>query len=221
MRASAPSTVTLTVGALLFLSGCGLWGGDEASQVPAPTPTEQSDDVDKAIESLQSLAGEEGLPKSKRLFDTLVDAGYKAEALEATMDASPLGNEVPAKIFGIKLKEGCVVGEIRDKKVTARLQREVVSTGTCLLGDIDRPEGVDAPKGEAYEEDAKDNGEGHRPDEDINAPMPGESGAPGDSGNGGSGDGDSGNEDPGSGDPGDGGSGSGPEDGGDSGLGGT
>lgn len=169
--------VSATMIATLTLSGCGLFTSDTGPEESAPTPTEQSDDVDNVIEALEPLASEDALPDSASVFEALEGAGYEADALETTEDASPLGNEVPAKVFGVRLEESCVIGEIRGADVTARIERQVESTGTCLLGEVIRPDGVDAPEGDPVEEGADDNGEGHMPDEDIND-IPGESPAP-------------------------------------------
>ncbi|RAG68183.1 hypothetical protein DN536_35290, partial [Burkholderia multivorans] len=50
---------------------------------------------------------------------------------------------------------------------TAELMPPTESTGACLLGAVDRPEGVDAPKGEQRDQDGDDNGAGHMPGENI------------------------------------------------------
>lgn len=177
MRPSGLLTASVTAIATLLLSGCGFFSTDPETQQPAPAPTEQSDDVDTVIEALQPLASEDSLPDSASLFEALEGAGYDPETLEATADESPLGNEVPAKVFGVRLEESCVIGEIRGADVSARIERQTESTGTCLLGEVDRPEGVDAPEGDPVEDGADDNGEGHMPDEDIND-IPGESAGP-------------------------------------------
>lgn len=155
----------------LALSGCALLGfdDDDSEPTPAKTPEKQVAEVDKVMKALEPLTGdEESVPSSKKFFETMMDAGYKDDQLETTLDASPLGNEVPSKMFGVKTDKGCVVGEIRKGKATAELMPPSESTGACLLGKVDRPEGVKPPKGEERSKDGADDGEGHLPGEDIN-----------------------------------------------------
>lgn len=162
----------LGIGVLtIALSGCSLlgFGGDDSEPAPAPTSAKPVAEVDKVVKALEPLTGnEESVPSTKKLFSTLMDAGYDADQLEATLDSSPLGNDVPSKMFGVKTAKGCVVGEIRKGKATAELMQPTESTGACLIGDVDRPKGVKAPKGEKREKDGDSNGAGHLPGEDIN-----------------------------------------------------
>lgn len=158
----------------LLLSGCSLlgFGGDDGS-APAPKSTSQKPvaQVDQVLKALEPLTGSnDSIPSSKKFFDTMIAAGYEPKQLEATIDASPLGNEVPSKMFGVRTKAGCVVGEIRKGKAEATLMPETKSTGACLIGEVDRPKGVKAPKGENRSDDEKDNGKGHIPGEAINGP---------------------------------------------------
>src|SRR5699024_12364500 len=99
---------------------------------------------------------------------TMLDAGYDPEQLEATIDESPLGNDVPSKMFGVRTDEGCVIGEIRSGKATAELMQPTESTGSCLFGEVERPKGVEAPKGEKREEAGDANGAGQPPGANIN-----------------------------------------------------
>ncbi|QZE27011.1 hypothetical protein K4X33_08170 [Brevibacterium casei] len=153
----------------LALSGCSLLGlDDDAAQTPKKSQEKPAAEVDKVLKAVEPLTGdEEKIPSTKEFFDTMIDAGYKPDQLEATLDASPLGNEVPSKVFGVKTKKGCVIGEIRKGIATAELMPPTESTGACLLGAVDRPEGVDAPKGEQRDQDGDDNGAGHMPGENI------------------------------------------------------
>ncbi|MDN5805712.1 MAG: hypothetical protein L0I80_00720 [Brevibacterium sp.] len=162
----------LSLGALtLALSGCSLlgFGGDDSQPAPVHTPTEPAAEVDKVVTALEPLIGDEAtVPSTKKFFKTMIDAGYDADQLEATIDDSPLGNDVPSKMFGVKTDNGCVVGEIRKGKATAELMPPTESTGSCLLGEVERPKGVKAPEGDKREEDGDSNGAGHMPGEDIN-----------------------------------------------------
>ncbi|RBP66461.1 hypothetical protein DFO66_103411 [Brevibacterium sanguinis] len=183
-----PGLAALTIA----LSGCSLLGFG-ADDVPEPvrTPQPQQAEVDKVIAALEPLTGDEKAEvTTEEFFDTMIDAGYEPEQLEATLDASPLGNEVPAKMFGVRTDKGCVIGEIRKGKASAELMKPTESTGSCLFGDVDRPEGVEAPKGEERSKDGDDNGAGHLPGEDINgrteSPAPTEGGSGSDSSSGGS-----------------------------------
>lgn len=162
----------LSLGALtLALSGCSLLGigGDNSDPTPARTPTKPVAEVDKVVKALEPLTGdEEKVPSTKKFFTTMIDAGYDADQLEATIDDSPLGNDVPSKMFGVKTDKGCVIGEIRKGKATAELMPPTESTGSCLFGEVERPKGVKAPEGDKREKDGDSNGAGHMPGEDIN-----------------------------------------------------
>lgn len=155
----------------LALSGCSLlgFGADDSQPQPKQTQAKPVAEVDKVLKALKPLTGDkEAVPSTKKFFTTMLDAGYDPEQLEATIDESPLGNEVPSKMFGVKTDKGCVVGEIRKGKATADLVQPTESTGSCLFGEVERPKGVKAPKGEKRDEDGDSNGAGHLPGEDIN-----------------------------------------------------
>lgn len=153
---------------LLMLSGCDFFG--PKGTTPDTQTKQRPAAVDKVTAALKPLADKGTKPSSKDFFDTMTKAGYKAKALEATLDTSPLDHDVPSKVFGVRVKGGCVVGEIRDGKVSADLMPPVKSDGSCLLGDVDRPKGVAAPKGEKRKKGDRDNGKGHLPGDDLNAP---------------------------------------------------
>lgn len=155
----------------LALSGCSLLGfaSDDPQPQPKQTQAKPVAEVDKVLKALKPLTGDkESVPSTKKFFTTMLDAGYEPEQLEATIDESPLGNEVPAKMFGVKTDKGCVVGEIRAGKASADLVQPTESTGSCLFGEVERPKGVKAPKGDKRDEDGDSNGAGHLPGEDIN-----------------------------------------------------
>ena len=161
----------LGLGALsLALSGCSLLGfGDDSQSAPVRPPAKTVAEVDKVVKALEPLTGEEDkVPSTKKFFTTMIDAGYDKDQLEATLDASPLGNEVPSKMFGVKTDKGCVIGEIRKGKAAAELMPPTESTGSCLFGDVERPKGVKAPEGDKRKKDGDSNGAGHMPGEDIN-----------------------------------------------------
>lgn len=170
MTFHARAAVPVLLLSSLALTGCSLF---QQPVGPGPVqPTEEPAVVDEVITALEPLTGdEEPLPNSQELFDTLIEAGYDAEDIETTLDESPLGNEVPAKMFGVRVEDGCVVGEIRGGAATARLMPPSESVDTCLFGAVERPEGVDAPSGEERGEDDSDNGAGHIPGEEINRPR--------------------------------------------------
>ena len=155
----------------LALSGCSLlgFGADDSQPEPKKTHSTPVAEVDKVLKAVKPITGDkDSVPSTKKFFTTMIDAGYDAEQLEATIDQSPLGNDVPSKMFGVKTDKGCVVGEIRSGKATAELVEPTESTGSCLFGEVDRPKGVKAPKGEKRDEDGDSNGKGHLPGESIN-----------------------------------------------------
>lgn len=155
----------------LALSGCSLlgFGADDSQPEPKKSHPTQVAEVDKVLKAVKPITGDkDSVPSTKKFFTTMLDAGYAPEQLEATIDESPLGNDVPSKMFGVKTDKGCVIGEIRGGKATAELMKPTESTGSCLFGEVDRPEGVKAPEGEKRDEDGDSNGAGHLPGESIN-----------------------------------------------------
>ena len=155
----------------LALSGCSLLGIGAEEPAPEPTKTQatQVAEVDKVLKAVKPITGDkDSVPSTKKFFSTMLDAGYEPEQLEATIDESPLGNAVPSKMFGVRTDEGCVIGEIRSGKASAELMQPTESTGSCLFGEVERPKGVKAPKGEKRDEDGDSNGAGHLPGENIN-----------------------------------------------------
>ncbi|WP_349828959.1 DUF6993 domain-containing protein [Brevibacterium litoralis] len=155
----------------LAVSGCSVLmptAADPTAQQSRTVSVEEAAVVDEVVAALEPVTGGDGHPSSEKLFSTLQDAGYDPEDLEASSDASPLGNEVPSKMFGVRTEFGCVVGEIREGSARAELLPESDSNGACLFGEVDRPDGVEAPAGEDRSADGEDNGEGHMPEEDIN-----------------------------------------------------
>lgn len=134
----------------LALSGCSLlgFGADDSQPEPKKSHPTQVAEVDKVLKAVKPITGDkDSVPSTKKFFTTMLDAGYAPEQLEATIDESPLGNDVPSKMFGVKTDKGCVIGEIRGGKATAELMKPTESTGSCLFGEVDRPEGVKAPEG--------------------------------------------------------------------------
>src|SRR5699024_10228423 len=159
---------------------------EEPAPEPKKTQATQVAEGDKVLKALKPITGEkDSVPSTKKFFSTMLDAGYDPEQLEATIDESPLGNDVPSKMFGVRTDEGCVIGEIRSGKATAELMQPIESTGSCLFGEVERPKGVEAPKGEKRDEDGDSNGAGHLPGENSNgeddpteSPEPAESREP-------------------------------------------
>lgn len=179
---------TLT-GSAVLLSACSLLNPQAAEPEPNPVQTKEVPAVvDEVVAALKPLEGREDVPSTEEFFDTMTEAGYEPEQLEATIDASPLGNDVPSKMFGVKVDDGCVVGEIRKGKIHAELMKPTESTGTCLLGYVERPEGVPEPEGDLRDEDSDDNGEGHLPGEGMDGRNPDDSSGSGDGGDSGSSD---------------------------------
>lgn len=163
MARSARRLVAVGAAALL-LSGCSLF--ERAPAEPEVVEAEEPAVVDEVTAFMEPLLGDpETLPTSEDVFATLLDAGYTEDQLEATQDSTPLDTGISAKMFAVLVDEGCVVGEIREGEVSAHLMPPSESTGTCLYGAVDRPEGAPEPSGEPREEGAEDNGAGHIPGE--------------------------------------------------------
>ena len=70
-------------------------------------------------------------------------------------------------MFGVKIKEGCVIGEVRQGSVSGSLVEPNESTKSCLYGDVDRPKGIEPPEGDERSDNDKDNGVGHLPGDDL------------------------------------------------------
>lgn len=178
----------LTGSVAVLLTGCSFL--DKEPSEPTVVESEEPAIVDDVTAVLEPLLGDaESLPTSEELFDTLMDAGYDADQLEATQDDTPLSTGVSSKMFAVLVDEGCIVGEIREGDVMAHLMPPSESTGTCLYGGVDRPEGAAEPSGEPREDGAEDNGAGHIPGEDFSRPSEDGGGGSGDDGSGGAGDG--------------------------------
>src|SRR5699024_8900062 len=144
------------------------FGTEEPAPEPKKTQATQVAEVDKVLKALKPITGDkDSVPSTKKFFSTMLDAGYDPEQLEATIDESPLGNDVPSKMFGVRTDEGCVIGEIRSGKATAELMQPTESTGSCLFGEVERPKGVEAPKGEKRDEDGDSNAAGHLPGDNV------------------------------------------------------
>lgn len=161
--------VTACVGTMtvVALSGCGLFVNKPASAPPQQQTKEKEALVTKVLKDVKPLTEIDGVPSSQQFFEHMLEAGYKPENLEATIDRSPLDHDVPSKMFGVKIKEGCVIGEVRQGSVSGSLVEPNASTKSCLYGDVDRPEGVEPPKGDERSDKDEDNGVGHLPGDDL------------------------------------------------------
>lgn len=168
--AACVGVVTVTA-----LSGCGLFMKESTPGPPKKQTKEKEAVVTKVLKDVEPLTEIDGVPTSKQFFEHMLEAGYKPEALEATIDRSPLGHDVPSKMFGIKVKEGCVIGEVRQGSVSGSLVEPNASNKSCLYGNVDRPEEVEAPKGEERTDEDDDNGVGHLPGDDMHERKDGES----------------------------------------------
>src|SRR5699024_7703364 len=127
----------------------------------------------------------DAVPSTKKSFSTMLDAGHDPEQQDATIDESPLGSEGPSKMPGVRTEEGGVIGQRRSGRASAGRRWCTGATGTCLVGEVEPPEGAEAPKGEKRDEDGDSNGAGHLPGENINgeddpteSPEPAESPEP-------------------------------------------
>ncbi|WP_029088830.1 DUF6993 domain-containing protein [Brevibacterium album] len=163
-----PAAVLGASAAVLALTaGCSLFQGSSPTE-PRVVETEEPAEVDEVIAGLEPLLGDaESIPSSEAVFEALMEAGYGVEQLEATQDETPLETGVPSKQFAVRVDAGCVVGEIREGEATARLMPPSESTGTCMYGSVERPEGAPEPSGEPRDEDGGDNGAGHIPGESF------------------------------------------------------
>lgn len=161
--------VSACVGAVtvIALSGCGLFMNEPASAPPQKQTKEKEALVTKVLKDVKPLTEIDGVPSSEQFFEHMLEAGYKPKDLEATIDRSPLDHDVPSKMFGVKIKEGCVIGEVRQGSVSGSLVEPNESTKSCLYGDVDRPKGIEPPEGDERSDNDKDNGVGHLPGDDL------------------------------------------------------
>lgn len=160
-------TVCVGMATVIALSGCSLFMNKPTSAPPQKQTKEKEAVVTKVLKDVEPLTKVDGVPSSKQFFERMLEAGYKPENLEATIDRSPLDHDVPSKMFGVKIKEGCVIGEVRQGSVSGSLVEPNASNKSCLYGTVDRPEGVKPPKGEKRSDSDKDNGVGHLPGDDL------------------------------------------------------
>lgn len=163
--ARAAAVISSSGLAALVLSGCGLFGS--ASEPEGGPAGKQTAEVEKVLKVIEPLTQKDGIPTSEETLKVLQDGGYKPENIAATLDKSPLDHDVPSKVFAVKVKKGCVIGEIRNGGATAALYPPLKSNDDCLIGEVDRPKGVKMPAGEQREEGSEDNGAGHLPGEDM------------------------------------------------------
>lgn len=140
-RATSVAIVALTTG--LLLSAC-----------TQPTPSSTSDPVPAASElaskspgpvgtmvtkvnkALTSLAAKSPKPSQDQIRSTLQGLGVAATDVEVSISKTPTGLDVDAIQGSVKVEKSCVIGQIREGKVSITLQ-PVLSTGKCFVGDQD------------------------------------------------------------------------------------
>lgn len=107
------------------------------SEIPAVAPTfapdgtaeENRDYFDYVIS--QHIA-DGGVLNRESFTLVLTAAGWAAERIETTPDASPLGNPADTMTFAVSMGEDCLIGQWNgaySSAITALL-----ATGTCLVG---------------------------------------------------------------------------------------
>lgn len=138
-------TVVL-IAALSALTACSADDPPESPDVPTAThsaPASPSSKVDRRMETVQkalnALAAKHPSPTPGQLFSTMTAAGFDADRLEATEAKSPLDNEVPSLMYGIRLKKQCLVGEIREGVATVKPAEPIEDGTRCLVGDVVTP----------------------------------------------------------------------------------
>lgn len=96
----------------------------------------------RARKALNALAARTPSPSTKQLLSALVEAGFAKNRLEATRSSTPLANDVPSVMYGIKVnKSSCLVGEIREGVATVTVTDPVENGKRCLIGVVDAPDG--------------------------------------------------------------------------------
>lgn len=136
----------MLISALGTLTACSAEDPAAPSEAPTVThsaPTTPSTRLERRMgtvqKTLNDLAAEHPTPTPDQLFSALTAAGFDAGRLEATQAQSPLDNEVPSLMFGIKLKKRCLVGEVREGVATVKSAEPIEDGTRCLVGDVVTP----------------------------------------------------------------------------------
>ncbi|GAB3567270.1 hypothetical protein GCM10027344_29680 [Spelaeicoccus albus] len=120
--------------------------GPESSRESAGSGRTASAKVERqaarARKALNALAADTPSPSTKQLLAALTDAGFAKRRLEATRSTTPLKNDVPAVMYGIKVgPSSCIVGEVRAGVATVTVTNPVENGKRCLIGVVDSPNG--------------------------------------------------------------------------------
>ncbi|WP_309105497.1 DUF6993 domain-containing protein [Arthrobacter sp.] len=107
------------------------------SAAPAPTPVALAPATalvrDKVEQALTNLAAGSAKPTRDQMLATLTAAGVSSSALEVSASQTPTGLEVDAIEAAVLQDKDCVIGQVREGKVTVVIL-PVLSTGKCFAG---------------------------------------------------------------------------------------
>lgn len=146
-----PSVTVRALGTLLalcmavVLSGCSPFAestGTDTSPAettlsadPARTQTPAQKLQDKVKVSLSSLAAQIKSPTREQMKQAMITAGALPEKLELSVDITPTGNAVDAIEAATLLETDCIIGQVRDGKVTVTIL-PILASGYCFVGDV-------------------------------------------------------------------------------------
>jgi hypothetical protein len=88
---------------------------------------------DKVEQALNNLAAGSAKPTRDQMVATMTAAGVSPSALEVSASQTPTGLEVDAIEAAALQDKDCVIGQVREGKVTVVIL-PVLSTGKCFAG---------------------------------------------------------------------------------------
>ncbi|WP_461165073.1 DUF6993 domain-containing protein [Arthrobacter sp. R4-81] len=111
-------------------SGAGSALPTPSAAAPAPATALLRDKVEHA---LKNLAAGSAKPTRDQMVAALTAAGVSSSALEVSASQTPTGLEVDAIEAAALQDKDCVIGQVREGKVTVIIL-PVLSTGKCFAG---------------------------------------------------------------------------------------
>jgi len=74
-----------------------------------------------------------GMGSSRGAIDNLVAAGFRLQDMEVTMEKTAIDLDVDSRIFSVRLKGECLIGEFQQSGYRS-IVATLLSTGGCLIG---------------------------------------------------------------------------------------
>lgn len=149
-RRTRAVAVFLVLAATLTTTGCSLLPQEPATTdstqspsvagtgtdpaTPAQVPTAEQAFAERMQVSLDKLGASTKAPKRDQMLAAMVEAGAVQEKVEVSVDITPTGLPVDAIEAATPVDSACVIGQVRDGKVTVTIL-PVLASGRCFVGD--------------------------------------------------------------------------------------